>query len=52
MLNDKAPAGSFFEVKDVVLVVELGHFHVFLAAGGDELFELFLEFVACKLEED
>ena len=52
MLDDKAPAGSFFQIKDVVLVVELGHFHVFLAAGGDELFALFLELVACKLQED
>ena len=52
MLDDKVPAGSFFQVKDVVLVVELGHFHVFLAAGGDELFALFLELVACELEED
>lgn len=52
VLDDKAPAGSFFQIKDVVLVVELGHFHVFLAAGGDELFTLFLELVACKLQED
>ena len=35
MLDDEALAGSFFQVKDVVLVVELGHIKVLFAASLD-----------------
>jgi hypothetical protein len=44
-----APAAGFFQKEDIVHIVELRHFNVFLFAFGNEPCPVFFKLVAGKL---